>query len=475
MRRLLTAVLALIWAGTAHAQITQIIGNGVINPGGGSMYAPLMVLNSQGSTGPSTTALTAITLSPNGSGSAAWVTTSRLSHIPTAMTLRNLIAHAETTITSGDSYTFTVMKNGSPTALQCYVNNANPTCSCDPNAPQNCSTGGTSGIAFSAGDSVYIQSCPQTNDPPTLTGGGNTCAAVGTSSSSVMDVNLMTQSPTGDAPIFAYTGTSLTTSGAGTYNSFGLTHGNAASDAVEADVIPNGNGGSGTVGTISKFDAWATTTPTGVTSWTVTIYQNGSPSAIACTLDSTHNPCSDTTHSITVAAGDTISIQTVPNSTPPGTLMTFDSNWHPTTLGEYPIFELATALPQNTGTRFLNLNGYSVSGTTSPGTTNTITPAATSVTVKGPSLSISTAPSSTFSRIGTVYYGTTPAGMAASTVTCSITGTNTTCSQSPSTSQTINGSSPSQLNYFNWEWTCSNASCAAITWAHMGLMTTVIP
>ena len=473
MRRLLIAAFALIGASSAHAQTTQIIGNGVINPGSTAAYAPLLILNSKASTGPSATVLTGIPLSSNGYGSGAWTAGSRLSHIPVAVTLRNLIAHAETAITAGQSYTFTVMKNGAATALQCYVNNANPTCSCAPTSSQNCSTGGTSGIAFSAGDSVYLQACPQTNDPPTLT--GNTCAAVGTVTTSVMNIDLLAQSATGDFPIFAYSDVSLTTTGAGTYNSFGVSHGNAAADATESVVIPNGNGGTGTVGTISKFSAWATTTPTGATSWTVTVFKNGSSTSIACTLDLTHNPCSDTTNSITVAAGDTLSIQTVPNSTPPGTPMTFDSNWRPTTPGEYPIFTQATALPQNTGTRFVNMAGYANAGQTAAGGSNTITPAGTSITVKGAALSISTAPSSTFSRIGTVYSGATPAGMAASSVTCSITGVATTCAQSPSTTLTVNGSSPSQLNYFNWEWTCSNASCAAITWAHMSAIATVVP
>ena len=213
--RLLIVALALLGVSAANAQTTKILGSGVLSSGAAHFYAPLLVLNSPNAGAPSTTAVTYVALSPNGFAGPGWgtTTTQRRSYIPSAVTFRNLIVHSETTMGAGNTYTYTLFKNGAATPLQCYVSSTQTTCSCNASSPQNCSSGGTSGVSFAAGDYAYIQACPQTNDPPSLS--GNTCSAVGTSTSSVVDLTILSDSINGDAPIFGGSPTSLTSTGAG--------------------------------------------------------------------------------------------------------------------------------------------------------------------------------------------------------------------------------------------------------------------
>lgn len=475
--RLLIVALALFGVSSAEAQTSKILGSGILSPGTSHFYGPMMVLNSATSSAPSTTALTYIALSPVGFNGSGWTATpaQRRAYIPSAVTLRNLIVRSQTTMGAGNTITFTVMKNGAATPLQCYVSSSQTVCSCNVTSPQNCSSGGTSGVSFAAGDYVYIQACPQTNDPPSLS--GNTCSAVGTSTSSAIDLSLLSDSINGDAPIFGGTGGSLTTSGSGTYNSVGILHGNTATDAAEANVVPNGNGGSGTVGTLNNFYAYGSTTPTGATYWTITIYKNGSPTAITCQLDLTHNPCSDTTHSITVAAGDTLSTQTVPSASAPlGTLLNTGINWTPTTAGEYPIFQNGGAMQTAAAVRYINIAGYSGAGFgTSAGNIEAIAPASTSITFKGPSVAFGVAPGGATARTTTVYSGSAANSLSASSVACVATGAAATCTQAPSTTLTVTGSAPGALNYVSWVNNCTSGTCAANTWIHTSVIATVVP
>ncbi len=281
-----------------------------------------------------------------------------------------------------------------------------------------------------------------------------------------------------DAPIFTVAATP--SNSATNYHALGLqntgTYGTSTTEANVSSLIPNGNGGSGTVGTISKIYVYATTTPTGSGSWTVTLMHNGSATAVSCNITSSANPCSDTTDSFTVSAGDTVSIQTTPTNTPSNTVMTITTDWAPTTIGEYPQFALGGAFPASTSLRYGNFVGnIAGTGTASVGTYNAIVPAVTSLTVKGPEFGVSTAPGSTYSRSATVYYGSTPSGVTSSSVTCSITAAATGCSQAPSTTLSATGSTPTQAYWLAWESNCSNSSCAAVSWIKMSNIAVVTP
>jgi len=53
------------------------------------------------------------------------------------------------------------------------------------------------------------------------------------------------------------------------------------------------------------------------TSYTFTIRKNGSSTGVACTAVAAASTCSDTSGSVTFAAGDLISVQASPSATPP--------------------------------------------------------------------------------------------------------------------------------------------------------------
>jgi len=106
-------------------------------------------------------------------------------------------------------------------------------------------------------------------------------------------------------------GSSGTTMGNAATNFMGLfTVGSATESVVQVPVQ--------TSGTISNFDvrisAAAGTLPN---SWTFTLRKNGASTAIACTISgTTATQCGDAANSVSFSAGDLLTIQIVPNSTP---------------------------------------------------------------------------------------------------------------------------------------------------------------
>jgi hypothetical protein len=54
----------------------------------------------------------------------------------------------------------------------------------------------------------------------------------------------------------------------------------------------------------------------GVESYTLTVMVNGNASGVTCQVIETATTCTDTTNSIVVAAGDTVSLRAVPANTP---------------------------------------------------------------------------------------------------------------------------------------------------------------
>lgn len=67
------------------------------------------------------------------------------------------------------------------------------------------------------------------------------------------------------------------------------------------------------IATLSDFYVQVDDSPTGlgITSLQFTVYQNGSPTSVTCTMTTTAQSCNDTTHTITAAAGDLFSTQVI--------------------------------------------------------------------------------------------------------------------------------------------------------------------
>lgn len=88
-------------------------------------------------------------------------------------------------------------------------------------------------------------------------------------------------------------------------------------------------------GTVSNFTISASTAIlTG--SWAFTVFQNGSSTGITVTLSS-GTIIQDNTHTITVAAGDRLTLQSVPTSTPTAASFTWSALFSGSNTNEYPL------------------------------------------------------------------------------------------------------------------------------------------
>lgn len=68
--------------------------------------------------------------------------------------------------------------------------------------------------------------------------------------------------------------------------------------------------------TIRKLNVWITTAPGSTKSWAITVLVNGSPSALTCTIANSATSAQDTTHDVSLSAGDRITIEIVPTNAP---------------------------------------------------------------------------------------------------------------------------------------------------------------
>jgi hypothetical protein len=73
-----------------------------------------------------------------------------------------------------------------------------------------------------------------------------------------------------------------------------------------------------TAGTISNFYVRLTGSPGTGNNYIFTVRKNGSSTTVTCTVSDSTTSCTDTGHSVSFVAGDTIDIMSVPNSNPTG-------------------------------------------------------------------------------------------------------------------------------------------------------------
>jgi hypothetical protein len=99
--------------------------------------------------------------------------------------------------------------------------------------------------------------------------------------------------------------------------------GEGAAETVEANAAV----AAGQSGTISNFVFNVTTSPGGPNSWTVTLRKNGASTSVTCTISGNATSCSDSTHSVSFSAGDTIDVMAVPNA---GAAHATYADWHAT-------------------------------------------------------------------------------------------------------------------------------------------------
>ncbi len=109
-----------------------------------------------------------------------------------------------------------------------------------------------------------------------------------------------------------------------------------ADDSASSVIIPAN-------GTISKLTAACS----GITggSFTLTVQQNGSPTALTVEVSADDSVVEDSINSVSVSAGDTVSIKASPVNSPTGTvLVAWGVKWVPTTSNEAPMMLIANGV-----------------------------------------------------------------------------------------------------------------------------------
>lgn len=251
------------------------------------------------STSPSTSASNYIT--PVCAGGASWSGTenARRQVRPHAETINELRVTVATAPGVGKSYAVTLMVNGVASALTCTISGT-------ATSAQDL----THSVSISALDSISMRFVPT-----------GTPTAPGTSF-----WNFKQEA----ANLFGMAG-SLTTmpSAAGTnyLPPFGRSVGSASTHAVGSFVMP-------TSGVFKNLVFWSNTAPAGVTSWALTFMKNNVAQTLTTTMSGANTTSSDTSNTVTVAAGDTVSVRIVTTGSPAAASGSWGLSFDPDTDGE---------------------------------------------------------------------------------------------------------------------------------------------
>jgi hypothetical protein len=269
-----------------------------------------MLANLFGSTSglPSTSAVNYIpVLSVNDTPTAT--ETSRFQLLPAAFTVSNFYVTVNTApgaASSGKQYVFTIRKNQVDTAATITIFET--------------ATSGTyngAGISFAAGDLITIGITPTgTPTAPTLTSWNLQCNSGGTHFSPIVGGN---HSSTGLSTA-SVTYAQLTGSSTGTqFNT---------AEALVTMVCP-------CAGTLNNLYVKANGVAGTNNTWAMGLTQNGTVTALSASISgASATTANDITHSITVAAGDTLSMAATPTGTPTSRNISWALQFTPTNVGE---------------------------------------------------------------------------------------------------------------------------------------------
>jgi len=228
--------------------------------------------------------------------------TQRAMIVPCAMTISNFFMAISTAPGSGKSYDFTIMKNGVATDVTVNIADSAVT-----------ATDSTHTATFAAGDNISLRSTP--NNTPGNTGG------------QFWDMDIATS--TNIAPILGTTITNLDTAST-VYGS--IMGGNAitwSTTVTDFEVIVP------CAGTFSNLYVKLQGTPGAGKSYAFTLLVNGVASALTTTVSDAETTDSDTTHTVSVNAGDTVVISSAPSGTPTARYPDFSMVFTPTVPGDF--------------------------------------------------------------------------------------------------------------------------------------------
>jgi hypothetical protein len=345
--------------------------------------------------------------------------------MPTAGTFSNLTIGYQTTITQG-SLAITMTKNGSATSLTCTVQSGTQTC-----------TDATHTVSVVAGDTVGYTYVP--TGTPTASANSLPLSVLFTSTAANEGILLTSGNPTSGA----------SNSVTNYFNVVGQPS-FTATENLSSFVLP-------VAGTIDQVYMVSNNAAGTGGSFVYTLEKNGADTTVTCTLSGNSAlTCNDTTHSATFAAGDTVSLKSVPSGSPNASArIRFGMRWKPTTTGQALVMGSANGVATS-GTGNTPMNGWSsVSGTEQ--NRQDIVPIA-NITFKQLYALVSTVPGGSTTRTLTLRKGATPGNaQSSSTLTCTIASAATSC-------QDTSDSYASTLeNFVNLQTTTSGTN-AAVTY-----------
>lgn len=235
-----------------------------------------------------------------------------------AGTVSNMEVFFPTAIAAGQ-YTVTLQVNGTDTSLTGVITSG------------NFLSDATHSITVAAGDDLCWHFTPSGTPTAQVVGMAISC--------------IFTATTTGESVIFGCAGSTTTTS---IYMQPGAST-NAANDATASGIIA-------APGVIDHLYARSSAVPGGVAAWTFTAQQNEGASSIVAIITSAISTNSDLIDSITVAAGDRLSMAAIATGTPTTATLLWSMRWKPTTNGQALLFMTANGtMPANSADRFLPL------------------------------------------------------------------------------------------------------------------------
>lgn len=383
-----------------------------------AMTTPILIANSNA--GLSTSNSSYINLAALGADN---VGGSSIKETPMAIagTFTKLYFRLPVALSSG-SYVATLYKNGSPTALTLTLDSSSGLVSID----------STHSVSVAVGDLVYVRVDPFGTPSP---------APGRFQLSAVFD-----GTTAGESVIFT---SSVNFSGSGVrYTGFGIETGVGTTDAVASTVMP-------TSGVIDHFYAAVPSAPGSGKSLVYTLVKNGTPTALVATISDLATTGNDTTHSVSVVAGDTLSVSCTPSGTPTSNQMNSSVRFVPTVDGESAMFG-TTDSQSASATNYLYTTGYLGQATVEA---NQYAVAPIAFSWKKLFLNFNTAPGSGKSRTFTSRIN---AGNGA--LTAAVTDTNTTGSD------TSNSVSVAAGDLLDWASIPSGTPAASSNWRYSAVM-----
>lgn len=240
--------------------------------------------------------------------------------MPVAGAFSKLYIVLETAPGAGKSYTYSMYINGAATALSVQISDSNTSGSDTSHS-----------VSVAVGDTVSWEASP---------------AGTPTAPTTLLASCLFTPTTSGESfvPAFAPNVSASATN----YCSLFSTSAWSTTENIASTIIPTG-------GVLDKFYARiAAGGPGSGKSYAFTVYKNGSPTSVTCTISDSGVVSSDLSHTISVAAGDTISIESVPSGTPSSRNLGFSFRWVPTVIGESFVAVSGTA-PSNSASAYYSV------------------------------------------------------------------------------------------------------------------------